>query len=239
MYKPLISHPIIAASLGLFLASPAVAATVYDTSSVAELVGSRSLGAGIVGSASNVANIPNTLQVSWVIDYGVTMVGLWTYNYTITYSGGSSSISHAILDLSDTCTSAASGCLVNPQYAAQSNGMIYVYDTFALSAGNPNMLGSITGVKLDETQGGSPFSISFQSPRAPVYGDIYLKAGQWQAQNTGINKHLTSTSITDFIARPDTAEGPPVVATPEPASALVLGGALAGLGLLRRRRVGG
>jgi hypothetical protein len=110
------------------------------------------------------------------------------------------------------------------------------YGTFGPGPSNPGFPSgkSITGVKFD----GLPqhmTTISFDTLRSPVWGDFYAKDGVshasdggsggqvWNyAYNTGLANH-NSSSVTDFIARPDTTGAP----VPEPGSwAMMLSGGL-------------
>ena len=211
-------------------------ALVYDTSAAAELTGTRSLGdPGLALTVSGGGNAPTTLSVAWDIDFNMTTAGLWHYQYTISLDpGNTNGISHTILDLSDGCTSAASRCVIDPVFPSTSG--IISYGTFGAGSANPNILADITGIKFDDMEGLSPsFIISFDSVKAPVYGDIYFKAGSetngWQAQNTGIDDHATSIDILDFVARPDTMTN---VTVPEPGTLALFGLGFVGLGFVRR-----
>ena len=209
-------------------------ALVYDTSAAGELVGSRSLAdPGLELTVSGGGNAPTMLSVGWEIDFNMTTAGLWHYRYTISLDQGNA-ISHAIFDLSDSCTGVASGCVMNPTFPSTTGTV--EYGTFGPGSANPNLLGNITGIKFEDMIGDpTSFMITFDSMRAPVYGDVYFKAGSetngWQVQNTGIDDHGTSDNILDFIARPDT-----YMFIPEPDTLALFGLGLAGLGFARRRK---
>jgi hypothetical protein len=181
---------------------------------------------GLYGSGSY-----SDLGIAW----DITQINS-IFHYTYTFSNlNEKKLSHVILDLSDNCTSAASGCVYNV-----SGSTSLVYGTFDGSNAEPGWPtpATITGIKFEDLPEGLT-SISFDSGRAPVWGDFYLKDGTsengqvWNyAYNVGLIDH-SSGSVTDFIARPDTTDG----TIPEPASwMLVSGGLLLAAGAWLRRR---
>jgi PEP-CTERM motif len=92
---------------------------------------------------------------------------------------------------------------------------------------NSGLAGPITGVKF-EFGGSSPYTFSFDSNRAPVWGDIYIKGGSTSyAVNKGVTLHGSSMNTLDFVARPNGT------AVPEPSSIVLVG--LCGAGVAWRR----
>ena len=212
------------------------ASPVYDTSALGELTGSRASGGnGLVIGGGNVTSA----SLSWVI---TSIAGGYHYSYSFS-ENSQQSISHFVLDLSDNC-SGTSGCLQN---VTTSGTYALEYGTFTKNNGNPGLPtgASIVGVKFDTLTSGDPFTFEFDSNRVPVYGDFYTKGGNpvskngkkdngengFAVYNSGAGNHQ-STSIKDFIARPDTV----TKEVPEPASLLLLGGGLM-LAASRLRRV--
>ncbi len=259
------------------LMGQAGAAPVYDTSvGPGNLSGSRTfsatefeLDAGGNGISSSTFG---SLTISWDIGYtmGVTpSVTPWRYSYTVSWtpSNSLSNISHFILDLSDNCSLTGSNCVVDPvkvnaQGVASSASVTPgIYNE---GGSNPFMGGEIKGVKFN-VEMGTPYTIEFDSARAPVWGDFYTKGGSpsdapsggsekgWYAQNLGLTLgagKLTTNDTLNFIATPDTVTDLPCadgigtfpncgqqqVSTPEPVSLAVLGMGLIGLAGVRARR---
>jgi hypothetical protein len=212
------------------LAPSSQAAPVYDTTvAPANYTGSRSTPTEIIAGGDW-----STGTVSWVITTGG--VGDWTYTYTFSADWDTPAISHFILDLSDNCTS-TSGCVSNIDTDFTVGKL--EYGTFGPGSGNPGFPagGSITGVKFDDLEGDDIFEFTFDSTRAPVWGDFYIKGGsEGFAYNAGLTKHATSEDIAEFIARPDTTDGGEVPEVPEPSTVLLMGGSLLALGYFRKRR---
>lgn len=213
------------------LATSLQAAPVYDTTvAPANYAGSRSTPTEIIAGGNW-----GTGSLSWAIVMGG--VGDWTYTYTFSADWDAPAISHFILDLSDNCTSSVSGCVSNIDTDFTVGGV--EYGTFGVHPSNPSFPAgaSITGIKFDDLNGDDIFVFTFDSTRAPVWGDFYIKGGNDSyAYNAGLTKHATSEDIAEFIARPDTTDGGEVPDVPEPSTVLLMGGALLGLGLIRKKR---
>lgn len=202
----------------------------------------------------------SSLNLTWNIGYDLG-ASLWNYSYKLEWTPtGAQAISHFILDLSDDCT-AATSCVIKPKLSGGADPAKISYSTVlnpfsGSDTSNPGMGGAITGVKFDMPTGvgGTPFTLTFQSERSPVWGDFYTKAGNvdnvgWYSQNVGIDNHA-STVVANFVARPNGPGAPECVngasnwplcteqnvETPEPMSLAMLGMGLLGLAGIRTRR---
>jgi len=164
------------------------------------------------------------------------VVGTWHYSYTVsgTATTGGQGLSHLILDTSDTCINVAAGTLADPN-CITNNAVTISPGKYISAPSNPNFPAgaSIIGVKFNVVGGPAlPVTLTFDSDRAPVYGDFYAKvANSTTAYNNGLGIETTSTLLSDFIAMPGEL-------TPEPGTAALMlaGGALVGLGKLLRFR---
>ena len=206
-------------------------AVVYDTTAVAELTGSRTnLTGGGVDTVQFNNSASNHFTVSWVITNPVAGTWLYSYTFTGTATTGGQGLSHFILDTSDTCINVAAGTLADPNCVTNPTWTISP-SKYTASSSNPNFPAgaSITGVKFNVVGGPAlPVTITFNSDRAPVYGDFYVKvANSTTAYNHGLGNEGTSTLASDFIAMPGEL-------TPEPGTAVLMlaGAALVGLGKL-------
>lgn len=160
------------------------------------------------------------LTLTWVVSQDGQF---FDYSYTITgYT--TPSIGHFILSVSG-------GCSADPNCITGDAGHVFGSYT-ATSNGNSNP-GFPSQVVLDGVKFASGSADSstytFTSDRAPVFGDFYFTGGQtsW-AYDPGLS-NPSSTTITDFIARPDTVitNANDVFAptqAPEPGSLFLFGG---------------
>jgi hypothetical protein len=212
----------------------AFGAVIYDSSAAGELTGSRSDPA-----TSGVVTTMTSFQIGWTITN--TGPSAWHYIYTISgvVASGGLGLSHFILDTSDNCINTTSGtftdanCVTNATISAGTVTLV-PGDYSSAGGGNPNFpVGpDIIGVKFNVVGGPAiPVTIAFDSDRAPVYGDFYAKvANSSTSYNNGLTNHA-STTLSDFIARPDTSGS----VIPEPAAWLLSSGGLLLLGFVRSR----
>jgi hypothetical protein len=229
------------AALAALLAPAAFSAPVYGTFiGAGNQTGFRTEGvAGQLDVDGNYASDGKTFRIDWNIGFNAG-TGLYSYQYTLT-GFGPPALSHLILDLSPNCSSTAN-CVQN--LSITSNGSSFTsfnteYGTFGQNGGsNPNINGSVQGIKINMNDPSTPIVISFNSLRDPVWGDFYFKGGSSSSiQNLGLG-NTTSSNINNYIAVPDTTSGTgfgsPV---PEPGSMLLMGSGLVAASLATRRRM--
>jgi hypothetical protein len=217
----------------LCTATPLVYGSLVPTSSWADSR-SASTGGGLAGNGDW-----DGLSVSWKI----TQTGT-AFHYEYTFGGLSrKALSHVILDVSDNCGSHGGECVYNADYNVTGTPSYY-YETFGASPGNPGFPegAAIFGVKFDEMPDNVTV-ISFDSLRAPMWGDFYAKDGRATGTTTmnygynqGLESHATYNGSQYYLAVPDTVGED--TAAPEPGTwtLLVCGGLMFALGAWRRSK---
>ena len=206
-------------AIGILMAIPfslAYGAPYYNTDNDMEWIGYRLEDGGIITGGSWRTDLL-TQEVQWRITQG----SVYHYEYTF-LNFSKPAISHVILELSGNCI--GSECVNLP-------GAKLEFNTFGPHVSNPGFPegASIYGVKFD-FGGESPFMITFDSNRAPVWGNFYTKGGvDSYAYNEGL-LDLLSDSPNCFVPRPDTK-----TQVPEPSTILFLGAGLIGLWAARKR----
>jgi hypothetical protein len=206
-----------------------------DVTGLSNLVSSRS-GSDLVTDSNSSDKTYANLSIGWKIDYNDTTPGAWHYEYTIDVNGTKPAFSHVLLELS-AGTVDGDGNLTDPNvvYHVSPDGSTQ-YNTAWGPQGqsDPGFPSGVTinGLKFEPTNKLTELKLSFNSDRAPVWGNFYANGGQAYAFNRGL-ADLASGDIHLFIARPDGQ-----VAVPEPSGIALLGcGAfgLVGYGLRRRK----
>ena len=156
------------------------------------------------------------IGVSWAISPNIN--GTWTYTYNFV-GLNQPSVSHTVIDITD-------GIAITPSTISNASARFEF----------GNFDGVIGSVKFDNPTDNADSSLTFTSDRAPVWGDISLKAGASFARNAGFGNR-TFTDASYYVARPDgdgTTPSTPVVPLP---SAVWAGlGLLGVLGFTKLRR---
>lgn len=196
---------------------------------------------GVVGSLSSPSELivgGNWANTGYVVSYAVTQNGdgTWHYEYSLRTISGANltpNTSHFIIQLSEN---------INPQTDLFNfSGPIsqVEYGTFGPAPSNPGFPTgeSIFGMKINTTNGVADFS--FDSVRAPMWGDFYAKGAQDFAYNSDLGVPVVNAD--DYLSPALSALGQPLnkilvpdTVIPAPGAAALLG--LGGLLAARRRR---
>ena len=189
-----------------------------------------------IGAWADPSVLPPAERGKWFapkICWAVTKLpnSMWRYQYAVSvYKFG---ISHVSLETSPSFTEADLSNL-RGRFSNVEVGWL------PLNPGSPNIPDSMYGIKFDNACGGTSIYIRFDSPREPVWGDIYIKGGQTEIWNAGFVNPDTdplvparNCSVGYHVLVPDTNGG----VVPEPGGITVLGIGLPSLLACLRRRI--
>jgi len=206
----------------------------------AGLVGSLSNADGLISGGKTWSSTGEGLTVMYEVSQNTN--GTWHYEYSFTAESGKSlksQVSHFIISVSPTLTCSD---VFNFTGDFRSNEI----GTWSSNSSNPNFPDdqSMFGMKID--LGGQQTSVSFDSVRAPMWGDFYAKGGgnpKNYAYNTDFG--VQTLDLYDYVNGPVDMQGnglskilvPDTYANPIPEPATM---AFLGLGfgclMLRKRR---
>jgi hypothetical protein len=186
---------------------------------------------GLVGIGGWVSDDSHPVSLSWTVAQNNDLS--WHYSYVFNRDGAQGNLSHLILETSQNL---AHGDIRNATPNIQWSDPRW----YAPGPSNPNMPGSIYGVKFEPFPESFISTIDFDSSRAPMWGDFFAKDGSvggslWNAGFTAIDptSAVSSGSIDNHILVPDTQTS----TIPAPGAILLGSIGVSLISWLRRRRV--